>query len=253
MGVPISRNTKILGLFTSAHMPYHIDKSSKEPSLSEMTEVAIKVLSQNPKGFFLMVEGGKLDVACHANDPVATIYNTAELDNAVQKAMDFRKEDSNTLIFVGGDHETGGMGLGIGLDYFIKPEVIKGASKTYEWAGKTYSKKKGDPVAIMSQATGITDFTPEEIEAIKMAAEQVLAKKRFANTYNRNWLAHIYADIMSKRSHIGWTTWAHTANPVMATAIGPGSYKLGGYYDNVVPAMVLSDMWGVRLKSWNVQ
>lgn len=253
MGVPISRNTKILGLFTSSHMPYHIDKSSKEPSLSEMTEVAIKVLSQNPKGFFLMVEGGKLDVACHANDPVATIYNTAELDNAVQKAMDFRKEDSNTLIFVGGDHETGGMGLGIGLDYFIKPEVIKGASKTYEWAGKTYSKKKGDPVAIMSQATGITDFTPEEIEAIKMAAEQVLAKKRFANTYNRNWLAHIYADIMSKRSHIGWTTWAHTANPVMATAIGPGSYKLGGYYDNVVPAMVLSDMWGVRLKSWNVQ
>ena len=69
------------------------------------------------------------------------------------------------LILVGGDHETGGMGLGIGLDYFLKPDVIKSATKTYEWVGNTYAKKGGDPVALMTQATGINDFTTEEVES----------------------------------------------------------------------------------------
>jgi alkaline phosphatase len=166
--------------------------------------------------------------------------------------MDYRNGDSDTLIFVGGDHETGGMGLGIGVDYFVDTDVIRNAKKTYEWAGNTFQKRKGDPVAIMSQATGITDFTPEEIKAIKMAAEKVMAKKRSPNKYNRNSLSFTYADIMSKRAHIGWTTWAHTANPVMATAIGPGSEELGGYYDNVIPAMILARAWGIYLKSWDV-
>ena len=253
MKLSVSKDTKVLGLFTSSHMPFHLDRPENVPSLSEMTEMAIKVLSQNPKGFFLMVEGGKLDMACHANDPVATVANTAELDNAVQKAMDFRKQDADTLIFVGGDHETGGMGLGLGLDYFLKTDVIKNAKKTYEWVGNTYSKKGGDPVALMTEATGITDFSDAEIEAIKTAAANVTAKKKFANSYNRNWLAATYADILSKRSHVGWTTWAHTANPVMVTLIGPGSEAFGGYYDNVEPARKLSSLWGVSLKSWKME
>ena len=252
-GLEIAENTKVLGLFSQANMPFHVDRSPDHPTLSEMTAAAIKVLKQNPKGFFLMVEGGRVDHGCHANDPVATIFDTVELDAAVKVAVDFQKEDPDTFIFVGGDHETGGMGLGIGLDYFLKPEVVRNGRKTAEWVGGTFSKKGGDPVAVLSEATGIDDFTPEEIKAINMAAENVKANKRTANKYNPNWLSFVYADIMSRRSHIGWTSWAHTASPVVVTCAGPGSENFVGYYDNTEPAQKLAALWGIELKTWNVQ
>ena len=54
-------------------------------------------------------------------------------------------------------------------------------------------------------------------------------------------------------AHVGWTTWAHTANPVMVTLIGPGSEQFGGYYDNVAPARKLASLWGIQLKSWEMK
>ena len=249
----ITRDTKVLGLFSGSHMPYHVDKKTEHPTLSEMTAAAIKVLKQNPKGFFLMVEAGRVDHGCHANDPVATIFNTEQMDIAVKVAVDFQKEDPDTFIFVGGDHETGGMGLGIGLDYFVKPEVIRNARKTYEWVGRTFRKKGGDPVALMSEATGIDDFTPEEVKAINMAAENVRAKKKTVNMYNPDWLSFVYADIMSRRSHIGWTSFAHTASPVVVTCMGPGSEHFVGYYDNTEPARKLAALWKIELKTWNIK
>jgi alkaline phosphatase len=249
----IDKTTKVLGLFSGSNMPFHIDREADEPTLSEMTAAAIKILKQNPKGFFLMVEGGRVDHACHANDPVATIFDTEELDIAVKVAIDFQKEDADTFIFVGGDHETGGMGLGIGLDYFVKPEVIRQARKTHEWIGFTFGKSGGDPIALMSQATGINDFTSEEIKNIHMAAENVKTNKKTVNMYNPNWLSFVYADITSRRSHIGWTSFAHTASPVVVTCTGPGSEKFVGYYDNIVPAKKLAALWEIELKTWQVK
>ncbi|MHC1743921.1 MAG: alkaline phosphatase [Syntrophobacteraceae bacterium] len=101
-------------------MPYAIDldqpQAADNLSLAEMTDVAVKVLSRNKgskKGFFLMVEGGKIDWACHANDAVATMGDMIDFDNAVKVALDFyEKHPSETLIIVTGDHETGGMTIG---------------------------------------------------------------------------------------------------------------------------------------------
>jgi alkaline phosphatase len=249
----IDKTTKVLGLFSGSNMPFHIDRKADEPSLSEMTVAAVKVLKQNPRGFFLMVEGGRVDHACHANDPVAAVFDAEELDMAVKVAIDFQKENADTFIFVGGDHETGGMGLGIGLDYFVKPEIITHARKTHEWIGKTFGKNGGDPVALMSKATGIDDFTPEEINNIHMAAENVKANKKTVNKYNSNWLSFVYADITSRRSHIGWTSFAHTASPVVVTCAGPGSEKFVGYYDNTAPAKKLASLWEIELKTWQVK
>ena len=249
----IGKSTKILGIFSNYNMSFHIDKKAEEPSLSEMTAAAVKVLKQNPKGFFLMVEGGRIDHACHANDPAAAIVDTEELDRAVKVAIDFRKEDADTFVLVGGDHETGGMGLGIGMDYFVKPEVIRQARKSYEWIGYNFGKDGADPVKLISEASGITDFTPEELKNIHMAAENVKTNKKTVNMYNPNWLSFVYADIISRRSHIGWTSFAHTASPVIVTCTGPGSEKFGGYYDNTEPPKRLAALWGVELKTWNVK
>jgi alkaline phosphatase len=94
-------------------MPYEIDRPDTNVSLKEMTEVAIACLKDDPQGFFIMVEGGKIDWACHANDAMATIGDMLDFDAAVGAAVAFYNAHPNdTLIIVTGDHETGGMTIG---------------------------------------------------------------------------------------------------------------------------------------------
>lgn len=97
-------------------LPYAIDHEEGDLTLPEITESAVTFLSKgNKKGFFLMVEGGKIDWACHSNDPVTVFEEVIDLDNAVRVAYEFyKKHPKETLIVVTADHETGGMGLGIG-------------------------------------------------------------------------------------------------------------------------------------------
>jgi alkaline phosphatase len=114
-----TRATKILGLFAIAHMPFEHERNSVlTPSLEEMTVKAISVLDRNPNGFFLMVEGGRIDHAGHlqtaGSDAVTMGYKiatcvgeTLEFDKAVQAAIDFAERDGNTLVIVTADHETG--------------------------------------------------------------------------------------------------------------------------------------------------
>lgn len=82
---------------------------SPEPSLADLTRKAIQILSQNTKGFFLMVEGGQIDWAGHSNDLENNIYQTLQFDDAVSVAYEFAKSDGNTLLIVTADHETGGL------------------------------------------------------------------------------------------------------------------------------------------------
>ena len=99
-------------------MSYDMDLEEGEWGLSDYVEKGIEVLN-NDKGFFMMVEGGKIDWACHANDAAATITDTIAMDEAIGKAVDFYNEHPDeTLILTTGDHETGGLTIGFaGTDY----------------------------------------------------------------------------------------------------------------------------------------
>jgi alkaline phosphatase len=89
-----------------------MDRQNDEITVAEFTAKAIELLD-NPNGFFVMVEGGKIDWACHANDAVATIRDTIAFDEAVGVAMNFyREHPDETLVVVTGDHETGGLSIG---------------------------------------------------------------------------------------------------------------------------------------------
>ncbi len=95
---------KVLGLFADEGIPrpFH-------PSLAEMTSAAIAVLTQNPEGFFLVVESGQIDWASHGNIARNAIKDTLALDEAVQVGLEFASSHPNTLLMVTADHETGGM------------------------------------------------------------------------------------------------------------------------------------------------
>ena len=96
----------------SAAMYYELDRPETETSLAEYVAKGIELLD-NPTGFFMMVEGGKIDWACHANDAAASIHDTLAFDAAIAEAYAFYEEHpDDTLIIVTGDHETGGMTIG---------------------------------------------------------------------------------------------------------------------------------------------
>jgi alkaline phosphatase len=104
---PLPENAnQVLGLFDASHMEYEIDRAQDtagEPSLTEMTEKAIQLLSKNPRGFVLMVEGGKIDHAHHANNAHRALTETIEFSRAVQRALDLTNAE-DTLIVVTADH-----------------------------------------------------------------------------------------------------------------------------------------------------
>lgn len=140
-----STSQKMWGAFSQGAMAYEMDRNTtrpEEPSLAEMTQKAIQTLSKDQDGFFLMVEGSKIDWAAHANDPVGIISDVLALDDAVKKALDFAKKDKNTLVVAVTDHGNSGISIGssktnstydkINISTFINP--LKKATLTTEGA-----------------------------------------------------------------------------------------------------------------------
>lgn len=138
-------------LADSSAMSYELDREQGEWALADYVEKGIEVLD-NENGFFMMVEGGKIDWACHANDAASTITDTIALDNAVEKAVEFYEQHpEETLIIVTGDHETGGLTIGFaGTDYdtFLK---------NFENQKISYAKFDSDYVSAYKENK--TDFT----------------------------------------------------------------------------------------------
>jgi alkaline phosphatase len=105
--VPVT-TTHLLGLFADEGMTRPFS-----PTLAQMTQKAIDILSQDSDGFFLMVEGGQIDWACHANDATNAITDTIDFDAAVVVAQSYAATNPNALVVVTGDHETGGMSVSL--------------------------------------------------------------------------------------------------------------------------------------------
>ena len=100
---------RVSGQFGDTNLPYEFDGLGDLPHLSEMTATALKILTKNPTGFFLMIEGGRIDHAGHSNDIERNVYETLEFSRTVQVAFDWAKGREDTLIIVTADHETGGL------------------------------------------------------------------------------------------------------------------------------------------------
>jgi alkaline phosphatase len=108
---------KLLGLFASTNMDEERYRDySATPSLLEMTNKSIELLSQDEDGFFLMVEGGQIDYAGHDNDKIGVALETIEFDKAVALALDYVEHNPDTVLMVTADHETGGLAI-VGHDF----------------------------------------------------------------------------------------------------------------------------------------
>lgn len=107
--VPAGPEPRLCGLFGDGAMPYEYDGLGALPSLPDMAVKALAILGNDPDGFFLMVEGGLIDHACHNNDLPRCICETLAFDSAVRRIAEWAQGRGDTLILVVADHETGGL------------------------------------------------------------------------------------------------------------------------------------------------
>jgi len=241
-----AQGEKILGLFNPGNMLFEIDrKGSQEPSLAEMTSKALDVLSRNKKGFFLLVEAGRIDHAAHMNDIGALIWDTLAFDEAIRVTYEFQKAHPDTLLIITADHETGGLAMlpysstgreyeGINLEAISK---IKGSSeRRNKEMGEDPSPEKIKE--IMKKYYDI-DLTEEQVKVIRENPLKQLDPKHFY--YGRN---SAIAFVLRPYHRIGWATDSHSGTPLFLWGIGPGSNKLKGWKHNTEVFKVMKEAYG---------
>jgi alkaline phosphatase len=236
--------------FASNALNYAMDMQDENITLAEFTAKGIELL-ENENGFFMMVEGGKIDWACHANDAAASIHNTVAFDNAVKEAVKFYNEHpAETLIIVTGDHETGGLSLGFaGTKYDSAFDQIAKQKMSFEAFDAYILKpfKEANPEGTLTQLMpeieknfGLTDLSDYEMELIQGAFAESMLGKSARSSDDRTYLLYggyepltvTITHILNNRAGLAWASYSHTGVPVATFAMGAGQELFDGYYDN---------------------
>ena len=218
-----------------SNLPYAIDRKEGDLSLQQIVSTAIPFLAARHERFFMMVEGGMIDYACHSDDAATAFGEVWDMDEAMHEAYAFYKQHPDeTLIIVTADHETGGLALG-NSDYTLHLDVLQNQQCSGWILQEMLLKDKKKPSwkevkQLYREQLGFWDKV--EIRA---------SEERELKTLYKNTRAEESADagiaLLNKKAHIGWTTHAHSAHVVPIFAIGAGAEHFSGWHDNteIVP------------------
>ncbi|MBF0202595.1 MAG: alkaline phosphatase, partial [Desulfamplus sp.] len=236
------------------------------------TQKGIELL-YNDKGFFMMVEAGKIDWACHANDAAAAIKDTLAFDRAVEKAYAFYKNHpDDTLIVVTGDHECGGMSIGFaGTKYETYFHLLKHQKVSFTKFDQTVVKalkESGNNPSFEDIKADITEnfglvfsgetgnalaLTAREIKQLETAFQKTLATEKDKDDEKDYLLYGGYepltitiTNILNQKAGISWTSYQHTGVPVGTSAIGVGAENYQGAYENSDLALKMMDIMGMK-------
>ena len=229
-------------------IPYAIDRTKDDLTLADITRSAINFLSKDlSKGFFLMVEGGKIDWACHSNDAATAFHEVADMDEAVKVAYEFYSQHPDeTLIVVTADHETGGFVLGTGA-YKLNLQVLKNQKVSESGFTRILNelrKKYNNNVSWekVQQALKENFGFWDKVKLNEKQEERLLAK--YNNTFKGKEaklekseyaqdepLAAEAKRIIDEIALVGWTSGGHSAGYVPVFAIGAGADLFQGRID----------------------
>jgi alkaline phosphatase len=224
-------------------IPFAIDRTSDDLTLKQITEAAIEALTKdNNKGFFLMLEGGRIDWAGHSNDPGANIKEVIDMDEAVKVAYEFyKKHPKETLIVITADHETGGLTAGKGN---MRIDVLQHQKMSFDKLTgkiKDLSASKNDNLSwddvknLLTETLGFWKEIPikwEHEKALRDAYEDTFTQRRGATGLNYSLISTKAKQVMSESAQLGWATGSHSANYVPVFAIGAGQELFNAKMDN---------------------
>ena len=226
-------------------LPYAINRQDGL-TLNQYTRKGIELLD-NPKGFFLMVEGGKIDWVGHANDAPSVVYETIEFDKAVAEAVNFaKKHPEETLIVVTGDHETGGLTLGFaGTGYKLFYERLDKQTCSRDVFRDNLKKMRKENKSLMfdqckpmvSQSFGFKfDGAADDPMTISGNDLKLLQAGFESDQKNGSLETNAFAiavfKCFDKKVGLGWTSGGHTALPVITSVTGVDAELFKGNLDN---------------------
>lgn len=203
-----------LGLFSQSHIPYVIDQDpKKDVNVDEQTKFSLNALAEatkdSEKGFFIMIESGRIDHCGHDNDPACHTNELLDYDNAFNTAKQFVDEtDTDTILVSIADHGTGGIASAYNDDASWYPEVL---------VNKTHSSEYFlDEVTIFNEtnpdnetlANYITDYVEKSLNIEDMTDEEL--SKIMGEVLIGGDVIHAMSALTSTRSAIGWTTGGHS-------------------------------------------
>ncbi|MDR2848509.1 MAG: alkaline phosphatase [Bacteroidales bacterium] len=230
---------KLWALWENYGHPWDMDRdAAKIPSLAEMTQKALDRLSENPNGFFLMVEGSEIDHAAHANDAVGCITEFLAFDKAVGVALEFAKRNGETAIVILPDHGNSGFTIGRrgcgGSESTL--EDLFGTVSNYKKSARGLANilkdvKPEQIAAIFKQYTDI-ELSDEEVQLILKSSDYKQGGD-YTQASDVQDLASNVKDIMNSRTCFGFTSGNHTAEEVFLAAYHPQNDVPIGQYTNV--------------------
>ena len=231
-------------------IPYAIDRQKGDMTLSEITRAGINFLSKNnEKGFFLMVEGGKIDWACHSNDGATALTEVQDFDNAIKVAYEFYEQHpEETLIVITADHETGGLSLGTG-SYDLNLQALKeqkvsenGFTSILNGLRKKYKNQVSWEVVKQALKDNFGFWGNVKLNEKQEARLKAVYDKTFGNQpvdlekseYLQNEpLAGEAKRILNSIARIGWNSGGHSAGFVPVFAIGANAHLFQGRFNNI--------------------
>ena len=255
---------KVWGLFASSSMQADVDRATfapTEPTLAEMTTKAIQLLSKNKDGFFLMVEGSQVDWANHANDPIYAVKDFLAFDDAVGVALDYAKNNGQTLVMAFPDHETGGLSIG---NYYQDKNAIGHAytATTIEDVVAPLQKMDISSTGLKAKLAGVTDsqqmaniinqywhfgLTASDVEAIKAIVNGTSTAPGYPVKAATSLDYAISEYVCMKYTVFGWTTHGHTAADVPLWAWAPRDTAPAGHLDNTDLAKIAASTLNLNL------
>jgi alkaline phosphatase len=221
-------------LFASDHMDYDIDRDpEQQPSLREMALKALDILERSSRsrntGYFLMIEGSRIDMAAHSNNPAAHVHDIFAYNDAIQGVLEHMSSD--TVLISVSDHETGGLSVAHQSnstypEYQWYPEYILPVRHSGEYIAKqlltqtVWDRKTFVTDIVLKQWLGIQNPHPEDIAFL------VDPSKSFTE------LDYHVGKITSDLANLGWSTHGHSAVDVNLYGRGPGIEFLKGNHEN---------------------
>lgn len=215
---------RLWGSFASNHMEPEMNRPETapgQPTLAEMTDKAVELLSRNTEVFFLMVEGSQVDWANHANDPAYMVTDLMAWDDACGKAIEFAEKDGNTLVVMLSDHDTGGFTIGNyrtdkSYSQMKLPELLDPVRKATMSSTRMASMLGKAPTLrevkeIVRKGWGVELADSDARRLLELAAYY---------GEDKNWA---FGEVLSAaHTSIGWSAHGHTGGDVPIGAFGPG-------------------------------
>jgi len=255
--LPVKGSFPVLGLYALSDLDFELDRNpATQPSLVEMAEKALGMLLDATKGtttgFFIMIEGSRIDHAAHANDAAAHYGDIEMYQQTVDMVKRFVDANVDTMMISVSDHECGGLTVGRGngyiADYLWYPEVLDGVKSSTGVVSKTLRSYMGNPnqteeyvAEVLATSLGIVDGTAEEMSAI-------LVQMTSTNSTAEQYLTYQLSGMINTRALLGWTTYGHTAVDVNLYAYGTYSGMLRGNVENTEIGEFIVEALGLDLQ-----